>query len=71
MMRKFLIAAVLFACGMFVGCAPTSVETGEQHAQRLNLTADLQFRTAVEDWDMFWLSDRNCRLSMWNTRVGY
>ena len=69
MMRKFLIAAVLFACSMVVGC--TSVQTAQQHFDRLGLTADLQFRTAVEDWDMFWLSDRNCRLSMWNTRVGY
>jgi hypothetical protein len=69
MMRKFLIAAVLFACSMVVGC--TSVETADQHSRRLGLTSDLQFRAAVEDFDMFWLSDRNTRLSMWNTRVGY
>lgn len=69
MMRKFLIAAVLFACSMVIGC--TSVETPEQHVRRLDLTTGLQMRAAVEDWDMFWLSDRNCRLSMWNTRVGY
>ena len=67
-MRTLLIVLVLFGCSV-MGC--TSAETAREHHRRLMLTADLQSRTMVEDWDFFWLSNRNCRLTHWPTRVGY
>jgi len=69
-MRKFLIAAALFSI-MLIGMACTSGETAQEHHRRLMLEGDLQLRTAVEDWDYFWLSERTCRAGRWNTRLGY
>jgi len=67
-MTKFLILLVL--AGMLIaGC--TSAESLGEHSRRLNLTTDLQARTMIEDWDSFWLYDRNCRMSRWHTRTGY
>ena len=70
MIRKFLIAAVLFACGAVIGGC-TSGETAQQHWRRLMLTEDIQARSMIEDWDYFWLSERNSRLTQWNSRIGY
>ncbi|HUT01212.1 MAG TPA: hypothetical protein VM031_02060 [Phycisphaerae bacterium] len=68
-MKTFWILLVL--CGMFFLMGCTSAETTEEHGRRLWLTTDLQARNLVEDWDNFWLYDRNCRMSRWYTRMGY
>ena len=67
-MKKLLIAAVLLSCVLMTGC--TSVETPREHGNRLLLETDLATRLLVEDFDMFWLADRNCRLTKWPTRLG-
>lgn len=67
-MKTLLIVLVLVSC-VLAGC--TSVETTREHHDRLMLTGDLQFRALVEDWDYFWLAERNCRLTKWPTRLGY
>ncbi len=67
-MRKLLIALVLLS-GTLIGC--TVGETPREHAQRHMLQADVQMRTMVEDWDYFWLAERNSRLTRWYTRLGY
>jgi len=69
-MRKFLIAAVLFSITL-MGTACTSVETAPEHCRRMGLQTNLQMRTAVEDWDYFWLAERTSRCSRWTTRIGY
>ena len=68
-MKKLLIVMVLMLSSMLIGCTPT--ETAREHGRRYLLTADNQARLLVEDWDYFWLCDRNCRLSKWHARIGY
>lgn len=71
-MKKLLTALVLFTCVagcMLPGC--TSVETTEEHVGRLAIQSDLQFRLLVDDFDSFWMFDRNCRLTRWPNRVGW
>ena len=68
-MKTLLMVVVLFLAGVMVGC--TSVETSREHFQRMWLEEELHARNMVEDWDFFWLADRNSRLTGWHARMGF
>ena len=67
-MKKLLMAIALLGIVMTVGC--TTFETANQHNQRLWMQKDVQCRELVEDFDMFWLFDRNSKLTQWHEGAG-
>ena len=68
-MKKLLILlVVLFGC-LSAGCDGV-MHTSRQRAHRGKMINDYQFRALVDDWDYFWLRERNTRLSEWHYRVG-
>ena len=68
-MKKLLIGLVLLLGSMAISCTPT--ETASEHHRRLLLTGDIQMRSAVDDWDSFWLCERASRLTRWHVRYGH
>jgi len=69
-MNKALIVLVL-AAGMLLasGCVTTN-ETADVRDLRLEQISDLQMRMLVEDWDYFWLFERNAGTTQWHPWVG-
>ena len=68
-MKKLLIVFVLILGTLTItGCTVT--ETAVMRERRLDQITDLQFRMLIEDWDYFWLYDRNTATTPWNTWVG-
>jgi hypothetical protein len=52
-----------------IGCDGT-VYTYEERQLRNRMIFDYNTRQAVDDWDYFWLMDRNLRGTQWHPRVG-
>jgi hypothetical protein len=50
------------------GC-PGLVDTPHERALRYALITDINCKEAVDDWDFFWLYDRQSDMSYWNPRV--
>jgi len=70
-MKSLLIAAVLVLCTFVVGCnCPGLVDTRAERRNRQELIVNLNTRMMVDDWDFFWLMDRNSYLTYWHPRVG-
>lgn len=67
-MKKLLLALII-AGSFFSGCA-TLVETPKERDRRILTGWNLDLRMAVEDWDYFWLVDRNSYLTQWHPRTG-
>jgi hypothetical protein len=70
-MKKFALVVVLLAGTLMVGCAPTLTESAPERSRRIALQSDIQMKMLVEDWDCFWLMDKNSTLSQWHPYVGY
>lgn len=73
-MKKLLIAAVLGLSALAGGCSsycPNLVESGYERHNRLQLIHNVNCRELVDDWDFFWLQDRNSYLTYWHPRVPY
>jgi hypothetical protein len=51
------------------GCGITS--SFEERVHRHQQIDDLQARMFVDDWDYFWLRERNSYLTEWYPRVGW
>lgn len=68
-MKKLCILAVLCLSFLFVGC--TLVDSPSQRTRMHSLAFDLQSRAMVQDWDYFWLMERNTYMTQWHPRVGY
>ena len=70
-MKRLVLLAfvmVILASILITGC--TVVENKETRHRRGKLITDLQFRMLVEDWDYFWLYERNSALTQWHPWVG-
>jgi len=70
MMKRLLVwllLAVVFLSGL--GCATVTESTGDR-TRRISQISDLQMRMLVEDWDYFWLFERNSTLTSWHPWVG-
>jgi hypothetical protein len=67
--NRFLILLVF--CGSLLsvsGCG--LVDSAQERQNRYAQITNLQFRMLVDDWDYFWLYDRNSQLTQWHPRVG-
>ena len=62
------LLAVVFVTGCNV---PSTPETSTERSFRLAQSQQLDRRTFVDDWDNFWLIDRNFQLSKFHQRMGY
>jgi hypothetical protein len=72
-MKKTVLWLVLIALCVsplvLAGCDGT-VYSYEERMRRGRMIREYNFRQAVDDWDQFWLQDRNLRGSQWHPRVG-
>jgi hypothetical protein len=71
-MKNFVLWLVLVAAlatPLMIGCDGT-VYTYEERQLRNRMILDYNTRQAVDDWDYFWLIDRNLRGTQWHPRVG-
>jgi len=67
-MKRLLIVLMLF-----LGCATTGcglMDTPSQRHRRIIQAHNFQWRMLVDDWDNFWLCERNSRLTEYHPRVG-
>ncbi len=70
-MKILTLILIICLAGMFAGCSVGSVmDTEAQRDRRIEQITDLQMRMLVDDWDYFWLYERNSMLTQWHTRVG-
>ncbi|HAU38490.1 MAG TPA: hypothetical protein DCX07_12345 [Phycisphaerales bacterium] len=68
-MKKLALLLVLLAGSFLTGCGV--VDSGGDRMRRVGQINDIQARMAVDDWDYFWLYERDSRLTEWHSRVGY
>ncbi len=69
-MKRLLVLIVLLAgCFLTSGCA-TLVENPQARKRRLSQITELQMKMLVEDWDYFWLYERNAGTTQWHPWVG-
>ncbi len=67
-MMKLLMVLVVSLVLVTGGC--TMTQTTRENVNHLALITDLQTRMAVEDFETWWLSDRESRLTPWHARAG-
>lgn len=66
-MRKLLVIGMLVFVPLLQGCAGVA----RSYDDRLNVhdqDLDMDMRQLADDWDSFWLMDRQSRLTRWYTR---
>lgn len=68
-MKKLAVMLVLMAGTFMSGC--TLTETASERHRRILPQKDIEARQFVEDWDYFWLQERNSQLTQWHPYVGY
>jgi len=70
-MSRLLLAivCVVLAVSVLTGCTVT--EDVGARKRRISQVNDLQMRMLTEDWDYFWLYERNTSLTQWHPRVGF
>ena len=68
-MKKALILVVICLGMMMAGCA-TLVNSPEERDRRIHHIWSTETRMIVDDWDAFWLVDRNTRTTRYHPRVG-
>ena len=78
MMKRLLVFLVLLASFFLIpGCAnmreefgATVAENRDARKRRISQISDLQMKMLAEDWDYFWLFERNSALTQWHPWVG-
>ncbi len=66
-MRNWLLLGLLAGVALTVGCQTVSMTPGENLALQRQIF-DLDRREIADDWNLIWLTDRQCRLTKWQTR---
>jgi hypothetical protein len=61
------LAAMGLALCLSSGCSGM-VKTPEDRANTYSEVADTDARQLTDDWDLFWLADRQYRLSKWHLK---
>jgi hypothetical protein len=69
MMKRLSILLVILL-GSFFLSACTVVETASERRRRQVHISKLQMKMLVEDWDYFWLMERNTALTQWHPWIG-
>ena len=69
-MKKMLLLLAVLVCvtALMSGCG--TVDSYNDRVHRYEQINDLQARQFVDDWDYFWLYDRNSYLSEYQPHVG-
>jgi len=70
-MKKILLLLAVLVCvtTLMSGCEGMA-DSYSDRMRRYKHIDDLQTRMLVDDWDYFWLYERNTYLSEWYPRVG-
>ena len=71
-MKHTIVWLLLLAClaGFYVsGCQGTAYSYDEREL-RFRMINEYNMRQFVDDWDYFWLYDRNVRGTQWHPRIG-
>jgi uncharacterized lipoprotein len=72
-MRKTFITLilVLLAVVFVSGCSRNTPETRAERDFRVSHGWELDKRMFMDDWEDFWLIDKNSQLSQFHQRLGY
>jgi len=62
---------VMLAVTFVSGCARSTPETSLERNFRITQSWKLDNRMFVDDWDDFWMIDKNSQLSPFHQRLGY
>jgi hypothetical protein len=65
----WLVLVAVAACTFMIGCDGTA-HSYEERMRRSRMIREYNTRLLVDDWDAFWLQDRNLRGTQWHPRVG-
>lgn len=70
-MKNVAILVLIAVCAsvLLAGCG--TVDSQEDRALRDKMNRDIALRQFVDDWDYFWLADRNIRMTQWHPRTGH
>lgn len=66
-MWKWMLIGLLAAVGLTTGCA-TVAKSPEENLNNTRAVVELDLRQMADDWNLVWLTDRQCRLTRWHTR---
>jgi len=66
-MRAWRFIVVLIGLSLLTGCSGVVKTPGERNNTLLRVM-DMDARQLADDWDSFWLIDRQYRLTRWHTR---
>jgi len=66
-MRKCVLLALLAGLTAVAGCATVTKSAAENRAN-IRAIVELDLRQMADDWNLVWLTDRQCRLTKWHTR---
>jgi hypothetical protein len=66
-MRKWAFLGLVAAAWAVAGCNGV-VKNYDQRMNTYGQVLDMDTRQLVDDWDKFWLADRQYRLTRWQTR---
>jgi len=66
-MRKLAFLGLLVGIGAMFGCEGV-VKNFDERMNTYGQVLDMDTRQMVDDWDYFWLADRQYRLTRWYTR---
>lgn len=66
-MRRLFVLGLVLGAGWITGCAGV-VKTPEDRSNIYAQVLDMDMRQLNDDWDAFWLADRQYRLTRWRLR---
>ena len=66
-MRKWLLLGLLGGLAAAAGCA-TVTKSPADNVANFRSIVELDMREMADDWNMIWLTDRQGRLTKWQTR---
>ena len=67
-MRKSVLFGLLVTMLLLAGCGSGVVRTPAERVNAYRESINMDFRQLADDWDMFWLIDREYRLTRWQLR---
>ena len=66
-MWKWLLLVLLAPLALATGCA-TVAKTPQENAATHRQIVELDMRQIADDWNLIWMTDRQCRLTRFHTR---
>lgn len=66
-MRTWVVLGFVAVLGLVAGCA-TMTRTPQENMANVRSIIEVDALEMADDWNMIWLTDRQCRLSRWHVR---